>query len=71
MVTQKLDAATEMLDDLLPYAGRLISVRDVHWHARDWGIGWRTVETAKRRAGNIRAVKGSGRHGLPWIWVRE
>jgi hypothetical protein len=70
MVKPTLDAAIEMLGTILP-PGRRIAVHDVQWHARDRGIGWRTVNEAKRRAGNIRAVKQRGRHKLPWIWVRE
>jgi hypothetical protein len=70
MAARQLDAAGEMLDMILP-PGRRLAVSSVQWHARDWGVGWRTVNEAKRRAGNIRAIKQRGRHKLPWIWVRD
>jgi hypothetical protein len=66
---KKLDAAIELLNTILA-PGRLISVKAVRWHARDWGIGWRTVIEAKHRLGNIRAVKQPGR-SAPWIWVMD
>jgi hypothetical protein len=69
MAARQLDAAGEMLDTILP-PGRRMSVADVRWHARDWGVGWRTVNEAKCQAGNIRSAKQRG-HGACWIWARE
>jgi hypothetical protein len=65
----KLDTATEMLDAILPPGGR-VPVADLRWHARNQGIGWRTIERAKRLAGDIRAVKQRERRKLPWMWAR-
>ena len=69
--TPALDVASEILDLLLPNAGAGRAVGEIRLTADRWGVGWRTVETAKRRAGNIRSVKQEGRRTLPWIWVRE
>ena len=77
MTARKLEAAAKMLDEILPPGSRML-VGNRNWHghsvrgwAREYRIGWRTVEQAKRLAGNIRAVKQPGRMELPWIWVRE
>ena len=81
MDTPQLDAATKMLDEVLPPGSHKPVGREawhpehtIRGHAVERGISWRTVEAAKRRAGNIRAIKqrgqpGSGTSG--WVWARE